>query len=164
MAEFAMGYASLVGRQWRSPNTSIQNISGLPQGPVHPFGGRLNWAPRRTRHERAGYRGETGLGFRHRVSRGVFDPGPPGHASVGTRPGLKDTAVPGWQPLARDTQPTREVGSAHETPRFHRAARRRCGCAAGGSAGAASGDAMKTLSIITERRATDFPSTERNSP
>jgi hypothetical protein len=48
MAEFAMGYASLVGRQWRSPNTSIQNISGLPQGPVHPFGGRLNWAPRRT--------------------------------------------------------------------------------------------------------------------
>jgi hypothetical protein len=34
----------------------------------------------------------------------------------------------------------------------------------GGSAGAASGDAMKTLSIITERRATDFPSTERNSP
>ena len=44
-------------------DTSIQNISGLPQGPVDPFGGRLNWAPRRTRHERAGYRGETGLGF-----------------------------------------------------------------------------------------------------
>src|SRR5262249_25904967 len=31
-----------------SQNASIQNISGLPQGPVHPFGGRLNWAPRRT--------------------------------------------------------------------------------------------------------------------
>src|SRR6516162_10128500 len=50
--------------------------------------------PRRTRHERAGCRGETGLGFRHRVGRGVFDPGPP--VSVGIRSGLKDTAVPGW--------------------------------------------------------------------
>ena len=29
---------------------------------------------------------------------------------MGIRPGLKDTAVPGWQPLARDSQPTREVG------------------------------------------------------
>jgi hypothetical protein len=28
------------------------------------------------------------LGFRHRVGRGVLDPGPPGHASVGIRSGL----------------------------------------------------------------------------
>ena len=97
---------------------SIQNNSGLSQGPVHLFGGRLSGGkgpciatPTRIRHERAGCRGETGLGFRHRVGRGVFDPGPLGHASVGIRPGLKDTAVPGWQPPARDTQPTREVGS-----------------------------------------------------
>jgi hypothetical protein len=55
---------------------------------------------------------KTGLGSRHRVGRGVFDPGPPGHASLGIRSGLKDTAVPGWHPPARDTQRTREVGSA----------------------------------------------------
>ena len=69
----------------------IQNISGLSQGPVHPFGGRLTVrgrgihcfaTPRKTHHERASRRGEAGLGFRHQVGGAVLDPGPPGHASV----------------------------------------------------------------------------------
>ena len=31
------------------------------------------------------------MGFRRHVGRGVFDPGPPGHASVGIRSGLNTT-------------------------------------------------------------------------
>jgi hypothetical protein len=74
---------------------SIQKNSGLSQGPVHPFGGRLTVrgrgthciaTPRRIHHERAGRRGEAGLGVRHHVGRAVLDPGPPGHASVGIVP------------------------------------------------------------------------------
>ena len=70
---------------------SIQKNSGLSQGPFHPFGGRLTVrgrgthciaTPRRIHHERAGRRGEAGLGFRHHVGRAVLDPGPPGRASV----------------------------------------------------------------------------------
>ena len=76
-------------------NESIQNNSGLSQGPVHRFGGRLNvrgrgthciTMPRRIHHERAGPRGETGLGFRHHVGGAVLDPGPSGHASMGIVP------------------------------------------------------------------------------
>ena len=69
-----LGYPREIARCIRlmnsCPSTSIQNISGLTQGPVHPFGGRLNCAgaaPRSTRHERAGCRGETRLGFRHQT-------------------------------------------------------------------------------------------------
>jgi hypothetical protein len=39
--------------------------------------------PKEIHYERAGYRGEAGLGFRHRVGRALFDAGSPGHASVG---------------------------------------------------------------------------------
>ena len=50
-------------------DASIQNISGLSQGPVHPFGGRLSVRGTRAlrlkenHHERAGCRGETGVVF-----------------------------------------------------------------------------------------------------
>src|SRR5262249_14670527 len=63
-----------------------------------------------------------------------------GHASVGIHPSLKDTAVPRWQPLARGTPPTRGGGSAHETPRFHPAARRHRGGVGTRGACAAAGD------------------------
>jgi hypothetical protein len=52
---------------------TIQKNSGLSQGPVHPFGGRPTVrgrgthciaTPRRIHHERAGRRGEAGLGIR----------------------------------------------------------------------------------------------------
>src|SRR5262249_15720490 len=54
-----------------------------------PLYGRLSVPhcdPRRIHRERAGRKGETGLAFRRRVGRAVFDPDPPGHASVGIVP------------------------------------------------------------------------------
>jgi hypothetical protein len=39
--------------------------------------------------KRAGCRGEARLGFRHRMGRGLFDPGSPGHAFVNRRSGLR---------------------------------------------------------------------------
>src|SRR2546429_5987276 len=70
---------------------SIQKNSGLSQGPVHPFGGRLTVrgrgthciaTPRRIHHERAGRRGEAGVGVRPHLGRAVLDPLPPRHRSV----------------------------------------------------------------------------------
>ena len=69
-----------------------------------------NCDPKENHHERAGCRGETGLGFRLRVGHTLFDPGSPGHASVGIRSGLKHGAT-GWQ-LARNAHRMPMEGSA----------------------------------------------------
>ena len=70
---------------------TIQNNSGLPQGPGPPFGGSLMVRrsmraicdPRRSHHETAGGRGAAGLGCRHHGSRVLFGPDPRGDIAVG---------------------------------------------------------------------------------
>src|SRR5262249_47044202 len=78
-------------------DASIQKNSDLSQGPVHPFGGRLSVRAGSSpavcqvvsdlkevsHHERAGCRGETGLGFRHRVGCALFNPGSSAHGCMG---------------------------------------------------------------------------------
>ena len=59
-------------------------------------------------HERAGRRGETGLGFRHRLGHAVFDGSPTDYGSVGTRSGLRPRRHP-----ALDVPPT-QLASADE--------------------------------------------------
>src|SRR5262249_60485532 len=94
----------------------IQNISGLPQGPVHPFGGRLNWAPRRTSmseqaiEERRGWASDIVWVVVYSILVLLV------MLLWVIRPGLKDTAVPGWQPPAAGNHPTREGGSRSESP------------------------------------------------
>jgi hypothetical protein len=74
-----------------------KNFGPRPSLGFSPSCSQRRCAQPRIPHERVGYKAETGVSFRHRVGHVVFDPGPPGHASVGiVRP--KAIRCPVWPP------------------------------------------------------------------
>src|SRR5262249_33226712 len=129
-----MCYPGVVrGNEGQAPYASIQNISGLSQGPAQPsvLADRRSSAclrPKGIDHERASCTGAAGGGALHFGRRALFSPGPHNPTSVGLRSSLKGSA--GTRPATKAPQKETKRRAQHEAPRVHGAAWRRGGCVA----------------------------------